>query len=351
MNTRLPLFFVCLLWTTALAAQPDDDLHVHCIDVGQGAATLLEFPCGAVLIDAGAQDDGHADHLMDYLGNFFNERPDLDSTLALIIVTHCHLDHNSVLRRVAETFRVQHYIDNGWTKGSGKANQNWLRSHAAELGLTYASYTNEVITSDGNHDGLTNAVIDPLQCTGTDPVLTLLFGPLTEQPAAWSNSAFKNGNNHSLVVRVDYGEASLLFPGDLELEGLDLVLAEYGAGDLLDADLLLVSHHGSDNGTSVPWLQEVSPTSAVISCGHWNSGVRGGNFTTYAYGHPRADVVQELQDQIIGTRSGAVTVKVGQGARSFTTTTVRKRVYSTAWDGNLVIDAKSEGSYRVNRNR
>jgi len=39
-------------------------MTAHFIDMGRANATLLEFPCGALLIDAGAQDeekvDGHA---------------------------------------------------------------------------------------------------------------------------------------------------------------------------------------------------------------------------------------------------------------------------------------------------
>jgi len=33
------------------------EMYAHFINVGQADATLLEFPCGAVLVDAGSQDD------------------------------------------------------------------------------------------------------------------------------------------------------------------------------------------------------------------------------------------------------------------------------------------------------
>src|SRR5690242_12338473 len=32
-------------------------MHVHFIDVGDGAATLVEFPCGVVMIDAGGESN------------------------------------------------------------------------------------------------------------------------------------------------------------------------------------------------------------------------------------------------------------------------------------------------------
>jgi beta-lactamase superfamily II metal-dependent hydrolase len=39
-------------------------MTAHFIDVGQAHAPLLEFPCGALLIDAGTQDDEHETKLL-----------------------------------------------------------------------------------------------------------------------------------------------------------------------------------------------------------------------------------------------------------------------------------------------
>ena len=48
------------------------------IDVGQANATLLEFKCGVVLIDAGAQDDVYVYGLVDFITSVFDARPELD---------------------------------------------------------------------------------------------------------------------------------------------------------------------------------------------------------------------------------------------------------------------------------
>ena len=54
-----------------------DTMRMHFIDIGQGDATLLEFPCGAVLIDTGGeQNESFASDqaLRDYLDAFFARR-------------------------------------------------------------------------------------------------------------------------------------------------------------------------------------------------------------------------------------------------------------------------------------
>src|SRR3989304_3847221 len=63
-------------------------MKAHVIDMGQANATLLEFPCGAVLIDAGAQDEEKVDELVRFLNEFFARRLDLNRTLKSIIITH-----------------------------------------------------------------------------------------------------------------------------------------------------------------------------------------------------------------------------------------------------------------------
>src|SRR5215212_8992553 len=96
-----------------LLAQGTPTMRAHYINVGQGDATLLEFPCGAVLIDAGAQDTASSDRLIQYLGKFFQGRPDLSNTLQSVYITHPHKDHTYALKRVVESFSVNGFVENG----------------------------------------------------------------------------------------------------------------------------------------------------------------------------------------------------------------------------------------------
>jgi competence protein ComEC len=331
-------------------AQEPKKMITHFINVGQADATLLEFPCGAILIDAGAQGAQQEQDLVDYLHSFFARRSDLNNTLDLVIITHAHLDHNLALDNVASQFTIKRYIDNGLKVGSGKKNQNWLRDNSEDMGITYGSYTYEKITKNGNTEGLTDTIIDPLICDEVDPEIVLLSGRFSVKPAGWSQSDWaNNGNNHSVVIKVTFGVASFLFTGDLEEDGLETLLSTYDPS-MLDVDVLRVGHHGAANATTTEYLEAVTPTYAVISCGKWSFGRNGGLYTTYAYGHPRINILDQLATVIEENRSSSLVVKAATGAKKFINYTVTKRIYATPWDLTIRIEADDEGNYRVTRN-
>jgi len=93
-------------------------------------------------------------------------------------------------------------------------------------------------------------------------------------------------NNDSLVLRVAYGATSVMLEGDAEAPIEQAMLAEPG----LQSTLLKVGHHGSVTSTRPEFLARVAPQWAVISCGLHNR-----------YGHPREEVLEELQAAHIRT--------------------------------------------------
>ena len=101
-------------------------MKAHFIDVGQANATLLEFKCGVVLIDAGA-DQEHEEALVEFLNRFFDDRPAFQRTIKLVLITHNHIDHTMALDSVVKNFKVERYIDHGMLEGRGTENPNWIR--------------------------------------------------------------------------------------------------------------------------------------------------------------------------------------------------------------------------------
>ncbi|MFI5161241.1 MAG: ComEC/Rec2 family competence protein [Sphingobacteriales bacterium] len=328
---------------------PQAAMYAHFINVGQADATLLEFPCGAILIDAGAQDANYEQQLLQYLRNFFARRRDLNNTLDLVFVTHCHIDHNLALDSVVADFHVREYIDNGVQTGSGRRNQLWLEKNAARLHIVSTSYSYEQATADGQHRGITNDTIEPLHCSVVTPQIYVLSGRFAHMPVGWSKVVFNDGNNHSLVIKVVFGKASFLFTGDLETDGIQQVMNYYAASGTLDVDVLRVGHHGSVNATTAAYLNAVTPLYAVISCGQWNYGIGPPPkaFTTYTYGHPGGQTIDLLSAVIPGNRTIAVKEKAGYGAKIFRDITVSKNIFATPWDGTVTIEATSDGSYTV----
>lgn len=342
------LWAIIFLLTSNLRAQQDNTMQAHFINAGQAACVLLEFPCGVMMIDAGAQDDTYHKKVMDYLTAFFAKRKDLNNTIALLMVTHPHIDHNEVLRDIAQKFHVAKYIDDGLRVGSGKSNQVWMQDNAGTAGTVYRSYSFEDITKGGNKKGLTDTIIDPINCTNGDPKIILYSGQLEEKPDDWSDADFKNYNNQSLVIKVLFGKASFLFTGDLEKKGIKNIVDEYNGTGALDVDVLMVGHHGAANATTDEYLKEVTPTYAIISCGQWDFG-KGSNdpFTTFAYGHPRISTINMLQSDIPGKRTEAKHVEAADGARNFRFINIKKRIYATPWDGTIDIRATTDGKYTV----
>lgn len=315
-------------------------IRIHTIDVGQGAATLVEMKCGAMLIDTGAQDEQHVTKLTDYLTRFFELRPDLGNTLKSMVLTHCHKDHTSGLTAVARRFKVENFVYNGYTQGSGTRDLvGYLRYRTA------SSPDTKVVTIDDpiSGQGYTSSRVDPFECTDCDPEVRILSGGRMQNTLGWSFEEFRDQNNHSVVVKVKLGESSYLVTGDMEEPALEALVQTYRNTSTLNADIVAVGHHGSRNGTTTSFLNAVSPRLAVVSGGHWDFGLNSrAIYTTWKFGHPNKGILTKYARAIPETRPRR-RVKAGNGARNFVDYTVRKAIYSTAWDGHVVVDIFDDG--------
>jgi competence protein ComEC len=319
--------------------------RLHLVDVGQGAALLVELSCGVVLVDAGGEasrDFSARETLTAYLEAFFGRRPDLARTIALLVVTHPHIDHTRGLKSVVEDFVVENVVTDGRTSGSGGAQQRWLQKWAAD-----SARLETVASEKVPPGGLTSSTIDPIRCKDVDPAIRALWGSVAERPAGWTKDAFEDENNHSVVLRVDAGRASFLVGGDLETHGMDAVIAKHRRTAALDVDVLLVNHHGSANGTTKPWLDATTPAVALVSMGPKE---REGMWTAWAFGHPRRGVLDLLHGSTIGARPRR-DVTVATRAETFEKVSLERAVYATGWDGDVAVTATRSGSYRVQTRR
>ncbi len=347
-----PCFLASLFaFSCAAASSGQVSMRMHFIDVGQGDATLLEFPCAAVLVDTGGENNGMFNSTVEleaYLEDFFDRRQDLNRHLTALILSHPHIDHTRGVRLIRDNYAPENVVTNGQTGSSGGAQQRMIQRYAAENedGPNAVGFR-AVRLDDIPTNGLTGPVIDPVDCDcpdggGVDPVLTVFWGQVTTDPG-WSDAEFGNANNHSIVLRVDFGNASLVLTGDLEETGIETMLHRYQGTDHLDVDVYQVGHHGSFNGTTPDLVQVMSPEYAVVSMGPVDREVM---WTAWAYGHPRREVIDLLQSYIQTTRP-PIDVQVGRRGRSFEDRTINQAVYATGWDGTIVFEAGTDGVFRV----
>ncbi len=326
-------------------------MRIHCINVGQGSATLLEFKCGAVLIDSGADSEEKVQHLVNYLDWFFNLRPDLNKTLKMMALTHIHIDHAMGLKTVATRFNVERFVFNGDDSGSGKyALRDLLKEISEGRIQTAVRIVDDArVTGQGTGAGYTDSDVDPCACDDCDPQIHILMSSLSTNPG-WPKKKWESQNNHSLIIRADLGASSMLVTGDAEEEQLEYLMHRYTDLQALNTDVLVVGHHGSYNATSTDFLNMVTPKAALISCGKWNDGMGASNsYNTYSYAHPRKVTLDRLQSVISSTRP-AITVKAGIEPTIFENYRVKKRIYCTAWDGSTVVDAYESGAIYVRKN-
>ncbi len=330
-------------------SERDDVMRIHFIDIGQGLGVLLEFPCAAMLIDTGGEqaDAFNSDAaLVAYLDAFFARRTDLQRTLALVALTHPHIDHTRGVGAVLSHFQVQNAIDNGMTQGSGGAGQGELQQFARDHAAT-THYRAVHLEDIADPHGLTDAVIDPIHCPNIDPQIHALWGQVAVDPGwpgmRFGKTPFQNANNHSVVLRVDFGKASALFTGDLEEPAIRDLLKRTGDSGALNVDVYQVGHHGSFNGTIPELVTAMSPEIAVFSMG---PASRQLTWSAWKYGHPRKEIVDML-DAGMTRRRPEINVPVGLAGEKFQPQTIRKAIYGTAWDGSVVIEAMADGRMKV----
>ena len=248
---------------------PEDPepLRVTFIDVGQGLAVLLDYGGRYAMYDMGPDSAG----VMDTLA-----ARGVD-TLEWVVLSHNHRDHAGGFMEIV---------------GDGllRAGDAPLEAGSFRVGDAPRVYVRRLYVGPDTSGGFIRDSVLTLARGFGIPVDTLVRGDACGQfsgsgdaprfDVLWPPDYVREGGNPaSVVVRVEFGAASMLLTGDLDTAGERRLLE---LSPTLSADLLQVPHHGSAGSSSLRFIAQVAPGYAVASVGAGNS-----------YGHPREDVVRK----------------------------------------------------------
>jgi competence protein ComEC len=269
----LPLAAALALWPSPPVVHPST-LEVTAIDVGQGDSLLVVGPTGRVmLIDAGGPT-GAAANAENARGlGADNSAFDIGEQvvspylwsrqfrrLDVVALTHAHSDHMGGMPAVLRNFRPREL----WVAVDPNSTPyRALLAEAATLGIR----------------------VRHLRAGDTLAWDSININVLAPTPA-YANPG-PPINNDSLVLRLQFGQATALLEGDAEAPSERTMVAAALSGNpaaALGPDTLLkVGHHGSRTSTTPDFLALVAPQAAVISVGAGNT-----------FGHPRPEIIARL---------------------------------------------------------
>ncbi|MPM69212.1 ComE operon protein 3 [bioreactor metagenome] len=219
------------------------------LDVGQGDAILIRTAKEVVLVDSG--DISTRDKLVKYI------QSQGIKTIDKVIITHPHADHLGGMPGVLNSFTVKQIYDSGLTTTTALYRQYLTAIQKKDIPFTVVNPGNQIDIGEG--------------------IVLRVLAP--EKPFI-ANSEL---NNNSIVLKLAYGNFSMLLTGDAEREGEMRIMKTYGTE--LKSTVLKAGHHGSSTSSTASFLKKVAPEAIIISVGQNND-----------YHHPHPSVMKRYND-------------------------------------------------------
>lgn len=280
---------VLLGGSAVLDARIGDHALVCQLDVGQGDAAAVRTRRGHWIVLDGGPRERRGGAGIGPLVPFLRDHG--ARSVALVVLSHPHLDHVGGLVGLLQARRVDRWLDVG-NPVAGPAYGEAL-DVAAEAGVRWLP------ARSGDR-----VRVDDVE------VLVLAPGARTDGRPRWSAPP-REPNETSLAVRVRV-EPSFVYvnTGDAGA-GQEREILDRWPADSVRAEVLKVGHHGSRTASSRSWLAAVRPSVAVVSAGTGNP-----------YGHPHPATLARL-------RAGA------------------RRVWRTDLEGTFCAEVRPDGRWRI----
>jgi competence protein ComEC len=305
-------------WVPERETTSDRHLKVFFIDVGQGDGALMEVGDKKFIFDGGPREDANVYRFLNWL-----YRPEISKKKKVkidgIFISHFDEDHYGGIINVINDKNFE--FDTIYVAGIGKFKAGTRGTTLGDLdGNLLTTYFNDLddlkrkFKKDGQKlindfisavdnaekqgrlkNGIKRlAVESPTEIKYVFPenhkINGLPFnirvlGPIFRHHGGkkgfdWFKDASHTVNGHSLVLKVNYGERTMMFGGDLNTDAEEALLEFHKDSlSILDVDIAKSCHHGSSE-FSVEFMAALNPYATVISSGDNES-----------YAHPRADAL------------------------------------------------------------
>lgn len=216
--------------------------RITILDVGQASCAIVESNGEVLVFDGGDRDTASK------VVSYFKEHG--ITRIKYMVASHYHADHIYGLLGLIETTDVETIICPDYVSATN-------------------CYTKFLEYTEG-YDIIYPYVGERFQI---GDIQARVITPVTDD--------YSDDNGYSVGMLFEYGDFTFIIDGDATEEAEQDMLAEEID---LDADLLIVPHHGSQYSSSKEWLRAVSPDTCVISVGKNNT-----------YYHPHEETLKRIK--------------------------------------------------------
>lgn len=231
-----------------------EGVQITLFDVGNGQAVSIQTKDKHILLDVGGTHSPRFNVGRDIVAKKLtqNQFPKFDC----IIASHDDADHINGIVPILRAFSVGKYYETSCVQEKKSYAKKALDKALALYGVPVQQI------GSGDFLGL-----------GAGYGLEVLYPPKLVQSNANSLTlAEYSQNNSSLVLRlVKNGHGIALFCGDSEEEALARLIAmQKNSLHSLQADILVLPHHGSERSYSAAFYSLVNPSYVLVSCAKYN---------------------------------------------------------------------------------
>ena len=254
-------------------------LRITFVSVGQGDCAVVRFPGSRVMLVDGGGELGEFDPGERIVAPYLWSRKIM--SVDYLALSHPELDHFGGFSFIARNFHPAEF----WTIAAASPDRSYL-----ELLGTLAQAGTRVRIVDSSFAPATIGGV-ALEC----------LNPQAGEVAS--------RNDSSMVLKMIFGAAAVLFTGDLEAKGERSLIA---AGRDLRATVLKAPHHGSASSSTEAFVETVHPAIAIISDGYHNR-----------FGFPAPEVLDRYSrigaDLLRTDQNGAIEIDLSRAAISLRT--------------------------------